>query len=60
MKDAYKPPVEQEDPQDVNVWIDGEMYDAYFTEGSWWVHYGGMTVGHRKIGTDEIEGWEYK
>lgn len=54
------------EPESVEVMVklldDEEPYKAYYhyDEKHWYVHFGGITVGHRKIDDrDDIEGWYY-
>lgn len=53
----------QDEPESVEVFvqIDSEVFEAYYNhdEQNWWVKFGGMTVGHRLVDTDEIEFWYY-
>jgi hypothetical protein len=67
MKDCYKEqPTElaEDGPEsiEVDVFIGGEKFDAFYDteKKSWWVDFGGMTVGHRKTDIDDIDGWDYK
>lgn len=45
------------EPLEVIVLIEGNEYNAYYTDDKWWVDYGGMTVGHKMIDEADIEGW---
>lgn len=62
--DPYTPPpfAPEEDDYSIEVGVimEGEHFKGYVDEnGTWWVHYGGITVGHRETDTDEIESWYY-
>lgn len=45
----------------VEVMVDGVEYTGFyeFESKKWWVNFGGMTVGHQKIYSWEIDGWKY-
>ena len=45
----------------VGVIIESEHFTAFYNydDKHWWVHFGGITVGHRKLDDYEVEGWYY-
>ena len=45
----------------VEVMVDGVEHTGFyeFDSKKWWVNFGGMTVGHQKIHSWEIDGWKY-
>jgi hypothetical protein len=46
---------------EVGVIIESEHFKAYYNHDDehWWVHYGGLTVGHQKLDYYDVEGWYY-
>ena len=46
---------------EVGVVIEGEHFTAFYNydDQHWWVDFGGITVGHRKLDDYDVEGWYY-
>ena len=46
---------------EVGVIIESEHFTAFYNydDKHWWVHFGGIIVGHRKLDDYEVEGWYY-
>jgi hypothetical protein len=46
---------------EVGVIIENEHFKAYYNHDDkcWWVDYGGMSVGHRKLDDYDVQGWYY-
>jgi len=64
LPDNKLPEREQEDEPEsveVGVIIESEHFKAYYDHDreSWWVDWGGITVGHRLLDDYDVEGWYY-
>ena len=54
---VIQPEQTDDEPTEVGVIIQDQHFTGYWENGTWWVDYGGITVGHRQTDWDEIEYW---